>query len=302
VKVYRLSSLIHHILDDYNVLFDEPLYSHTSFKIGGPADALALPNSRDELIKLLSVLKNEKIPYMIMGNGSNLLFSDCGYRGVVIKIGSNMAKVNISNSSIHTEGGALLSALSAEAMKAHLTGLEFASGIPGTIGGAVCMNAGAYDCEIKDLFESAEVLTNDGSIKSYSQSEMNFGYRISRLMTEHTILLSATLNLKPGDYNAIKAKTDELTTIRRAKQPLDLPSAGSTFKRPPGHFAGKLIMDSGLRGYTIGGAQVSEKHCGFIVNKGDASCEDVLKLIEYIQNKVNNDFNVMLIPEIRIIS
>ena len=297
-----MSSLLHHLLDGYNILFNEPLCGHTSFKIGGPTDALALPESREELFRLLNVLKNEKVPYMIMGNGSNLLFSDCGYRGVVIKIGSNMAKVNISNSSIYAEGGALLTAVSAEAMKAHLTGLEFASGIPGTIGGAVCMNAGAYDYEIKDFFESAEVLIDDGTIKSYSHNEMNFGYRISRLMTENTILLSATLNLKPGEYKAIKAKTDELTTIRRAKQPLDLPSAGSTFKRPPGHFAGKLIMDSGLRGYTIGGAQVSEKHCGFIVNKGGASCEDVLKLIEYIQNKVNNDFNVMLIPEIRIIS
>jgi len=295
-----LNSLLH-FLDGYNVLFDEPLCGHTSFKIGGPADALALPESRDELIRLLGVLKNEKFPYMIMGNGSNLLFSDSGYRGVVIKIGPNMAKMNISNSSIYTEAGAFLSTMSAEAMKAHLTGLEFASGIPGTVGGAVCMNAGAYGSEIKDVFESAEVLTDDGSIKTYNLNEMKFGYRTSRLISENTILLSATFNLKASEYETIKAKTDELTASRRAKQPLNLPSAGSSFKRPPGHFAGKLIMDSGLRGYTIGGAQVSEKHCGFIVNKGGASCEDVLKLIEHIQNKVNNDFNVMLIPEIRII-
>ena len=295
-----MNSLLH-FLDGYNVLFDEPLCGHTSFKIGGPADALALPESRDELIRLLGVLKNEKFPYMIMGNGSNLLFSDSGYRGVVIKIGPNMAKMNISNSSIYTEAGAFLSTMSAEAMKAHLTGLEFASGIPGTVGGAVCMNAGAYGSEIKDVFESAEVLTDDGSIKTYNLNEMKFGYRTSRLISENTILLSATFNLKASEYETIKAKTDELTASRRAKQPLNLPSAGSSFKRPPGHFAGKLIMDSGLRGYTIGGAQVSEKHCGFIVNKGGASCEDVLKLIEHIQNKVNNDFNVMLIPEIRII-
>ena len=301
MTVFRLSSLLHHILDGYNVLFDEPLCGHTSFKIGGPADALALPVSRDELIRLLNVLKNEKVPYMIMGNGSNLLFSDSGYRGVVVKIGPNMAKMNISNSTIYTEAGVFLSAVSAEAMKARLTGLEFASGIPGTVGGAVCMNAGAYGSEIKDIFESAEVLTDDGLIKSYSLSEMNFGYRSSRLLAENTLLLSATFNLSPGGYEEIKAKTDELAASRRAKQPLDLPSAGSTFKRPPGHFVGKLIMDSGLRGYTIGGAQVSEKHCGFIVNKGGASCKDVLNLIEYIQNKVSNDFNVMLIPEIRII-
>jgi UDP-N-acetylmuramate dehydrogenase len=237
---------------------------------------------------------------MIMGNGSNLLFPDNGYRGVIIKISRNMAKLNISNDIISTEAGTLLATVSAEAMKACLTGLEFGSGIPGTVGGAVYMNAGAYGDEIKDVFLSAEVLSEDGSINTYGLEEMNFSYRHSNLM-ESGILLSMSFKLCAGEYESSKEKTNELTAARRSKQPIDLPSAGSTFKRPPGLFAGKLIMDSGLRGYSIGGAQVSEKHCGFIVNKGGASYDDVVRLIEHIQKTVHNCFDVMLVPEVRII-
>jgi len=294
-----LRSLLH-VLKEYNVLYDEPLCGHTTFKIGGPADALALPESRDELRKLAGILKNNDVRFMIIGNGSNLLFSDSGYRGVIIKINRNMSKLNITDDAITAESGALLSVVASEAMKASLTGLEFASGIPGTVGGAVYMNAGAYDNDIKDIFLSAEVLDDDGSINKYGPEEMDFSYRHSKL-SEYGILLSAVFKLQSGIYESIKAKTDKLTENRRLKQPLDMPSAGSVFKRPSGHFAGKLIMDSGLKGYSIGGAQVSEKHCGFIVNKGGASCDDVLRLIEHIQATVFNCFKIELVPEIRVI-
>ena len=291
---------LRHVLNKYNVLYDEPLSGHTTFKIGGPADALVLPESRDGLYKLINLLKNCDIRFMIIGNGSNLLFSDNGYRGVIIKISRNMSDIDIKNNIIYTQSGAFLSKIAQEAMKASLTGLEFACGIPGTVGGAVYMNAGAYGDEIKDIFLSAEILADDGSVNTYNPDEMDFSYRHSRL-SEYGILLSAVFKLQEGEYQSIKTKTDELTERRRSKQPLDLPSAGSTFKRPPGHFAGKLIMDSGLRGFSIGGAQVSEMHCGFIVNTGGASCSDVLRLIEHVQSTVLNCFNIELVPEIRII-
>jgi len=291
---------LRHVLNKYNVLYDEPLSGHTTFKIGGPADALVLPESRDGLYKLINLLKNCDIRFMIIGNGSNLLFSDNGYRGVIIKISRNMSDIDIKNNIIYTQSGAFLSKIAQEAMKASLTGLEFACGIPGTVGGAVYMNAGAYGDEIKDIFLSAEILADDGSINTYNPDEMDFRYRHSRL-SEYGILLSAVFKLQEGEYQSIKTKTDELTERRRSKQPLDLPSAGSTFKRPPGHFAGKLIMDSGLSGFSIGGAQVSEMHCGFIVNTGGASCSDVLRLIEHVQSTVLNCFNIELVPEIRII-
>ena len=288
-------------LKDFNVLYDEPLHRHTSFKIGGPADALALPESREELRELLNVLRNHEIQFMIMGNGSNLLFSDNGYRGVIVKINRNMSKISLSGDVINVEAGALLTAVAAEAMKTGLTGLEFASGIPGTVGGAVFMNAGAYDGEIKDVFINAEVLSDDGTITEYRLEDMDFSYRHS-VIQERGILLAAFFKLRMGNYELIKSKIDELTQARRSKQPLDLPSAGSVFRRPQGYYAGKLIMDCGLQGYSIGGAQVSEKHCGFIVNKGGASCADVLRLIEHIQVTVFKEFNVSLVPEIRIIN
>ncbi|MDR2649587.1 MAG: UDP-N-acetylmuramate dehydrogenase, partial [Clostridiales bacterium] len=270
------------------------------FKIGGPADALALPAGRDELRELLGVLRYENIRFMLMGNGSNLLFPDSGFRGVII-LTTRLSRITASNNMVYAEAGASVSETAAAAMKAGLTGLEFASGIPGTAGGAVFMNAGAYGREIKDIFSSAELLTDKGSIQTLSAAEMGFGYRRSIIQENGTVLLSAILKLRQGDYEAIKAQTDELTEARRSKQPLEMPSAGSVFRRPAGHYVGKLIMDCGLRGYSIGGAQVSEKHCGFIVNKGGASCDDVLRLIEHIQITVFNNFNVSLTPEIRII-
>ena len=288
------------ILKDFHVLYDEPLTRHTSFKIGGPADAVAQPESRDELRELLTILKNENIRFMIMGNGSNLLFSDNGYRGVIIKINRNLSQLRIEEDTIWTEAGALLSAAASAAMNAGLSGLEFASGIPGTVGGAVFMNAGAYGGEIKDVFVRADVMSEEGGVREFNLEHMDFAYRHSAVQ-ENGILLSACFKLHAGDHELIRAKMDELTEARRSKQPLDMPSAGSVFKRPPGHYVGKLIMDCGLRGYSIGGAQVSEKHCGFIVNKGGAACEDVLRLIEYIQTTVFDRFRVMLTPEIRII-
>lgn len=294
-----MKSLLY-VLQSFNVLYDEPLHRHTSFKIGGPADALALPESRDELRELLCVLKNEDIRHMIMGNGSNLLFSDEGYRGVIVKINRNMSKFSVSDDTVYTEAGALLSAVASEAMKSRLTGMEFASGIPGAVGGAVFMNAGAYGGEIKDVFIKAEIMSESGDISEFDNNRMEFGYRHS-ILQQSGILLSAAFKLRAGDYEAIKEKTNELTEARRSKQPLDMPSAGSTFTRPAGYFTGKLIMDSGLRGYSIGGAQVSEKHCGFIVNKGGATCDDVQKLIAHIQAVVFHAFGVELVPEIRII-
>ena len=293
-----LKSLLH-LLNAFNVLYDEPLRRHTSFRIGGPADALALPESRDELRELINILKKENIRFMIMGNGSNLLFSDSGYRGAIIKINRNMSNLSVSDDAVSAEAGALLSETAAAAMKSCLTGLEFASGIPGTVGGAVFMNAGAYGGEIKDVFVKAEVMSENG-VSEYNAEQMDFGYRHSAIQ-KSGVLLSASFRLRAGSYESIKAKTDELTQERTSKQPLDMPSAGSVFKRPAGYFTGKLIMDSGLRGYTIGGAQVSEKHCGFIVNKGGATCEDVLRLIGHIQKTVFDNYNVVLEPEIRII-
>ena len=287
-------------LKAFNVLYNEPLRHHTSFRIGGPADALALPEGRDELHELLYVLKSENIRFMIMGNGSNLLFSDSGYRGVIIKINRNMSNLRVSEDIVYAEAGALLSMAATEAMKACLSGLEFASGIPGTVGGAVYMNAGAYGGEIKDVFIRAEVMSDNGNVTEFGIEQMEFGYRHS-IIQDHGILLSASFRLRAGEYKSIKAKTDELTEARRIKQPLDMPSAGSVFKRPPGYYAGRLIMDSGLSGYTVGGAQVSEKHCGFIINKGNATCSDVTRLIEHIQAVVFNRYSVTLIPEIRII-
>jgi len=292
---------LHDALQNFDVLYDEPLRRHTSFKIGGPADALVLPGSRDDLHRLLDILKKENIRFMIMGNGSNLLFSDSGYRGIVIKINRNMSDICISENKVGAQAGALLSYTASEAMKAGLTGLEFASGIPGTVGGAVFMNAGAYDGEIKNVFLCAEVMSDNGDITEINTEGMKFSYRHS-IIQEGGIVLSSVFCLQAGEYQKIKAKTDGFTESRRSKQPLEMPSAGSVFKRPPGYFTGQLIMDCGLRGYSIGGAQVSEKHCGFIVNKGGATCDDVRRLIEFIQNAVYSKFNVSLVPEIRIIA
>lgn len=273
----------------------------TSFKIGGPADVLIEPVSPEGVVFALAVLKSCGYPYMVIGNGSNLLFSDKGYRGAILRIAENMAAACVDGDRVVADSGILLSKLATMIMEKELTGFEFASGIPGTLGGAVYMNAGAYDGEMKDVVEWAEVLTPDGEILRLDNASLGFEYRHSRVMEDGGIVLRVGLRLIPGTFTQIKAKTDDLTEKRTSKQPLEKASAGSTFKRPPGYFAGKLIEDAGLRGLAYGKAQVSPKHCGFIVNNGGATGEEVLHLISVVRKVVRDTSGVELEPEIRII-
>ncbi|MBP5325436.1 MAG: UDP-N-acetylmuramate dehydrogenase [Pseudobutyrivibrio sp.] len=282
------------------VLTEEPMKGHTTFRIGGPADIYIEPDYAS-IIPLVQYLKEQDVPFMVIGNGSNLLVSDEGIDGVVISLGKNSDGITISGDTMVVEAGAMLSAVANAAADAGLTGLEFASGIPGSIGGAVYMNAGAYGGEIKDVIESVLVLTENLEKKVMTAEDLHMSYRHSSLMEEGGYVLSAVLKLSKGDKEEIKAEIADIREQRIAKQPLNFPSAGSTFKRPEGYFAGKLIDDAGLRGYSVGGAQVSEKHCGFVVNKGDAKAADVLKLMKDVDSKVFEMFGVHLSPEVRII-
>lgn len=276
---------------------NEPMKNHTSFRIGGNADLFVLPQTIDELNEIIKLCKKTNTPFFVMGNGTNLLVDDKGIRGVVIKT-TNINHININGRRITAGSGVLLCRLAIEALKLSLSGLEFAHGIPGTLGGAVVMNAGAYGGEMKDIIVSTKYLDENNEIKQLS--DHNFGYRKSIFM-EHPdwIVLESTLLLKKDCKENIKSKMDEYSLARKTKQPLNVPSAGSVFKRPQGYYAGKLIQDCGLRGYKVGGAQVSEKHCGFIVNNGNATSEDVLQLIEDIKNKVKIKFGVKLQTEIK---
>ena len=282
------------------VYIDEPMNKHTSFKIGGPADVLVMPENVDEVREVMEICKDNACPFHIVGNGSNLLVGDDGIRGVVLKLSENFSGVKIEGERVVAQSGILLSKLSNRVVEKSLGGFEFASGIPGTIGGAVFMNAGAYGGEMKDVVREVTVLTRDGDVKTLSNDELEFGYRRSAIQREKHIVLEVALELKEKPYNDIKSIIDDLTQKRTSKQPLSLPSAGSTFKRPEGYYAGKLIDDAGLRGVRYGDAQVSEKHCGFIVNRGSASSSDVLKLISLVQKVVFDQFGVELEPEVRL--
>lgn len=284
-----------------NVKEDEPMSKHTSFKIGGPADFLVTPCSVQSLCEVIKLCNREKMPIFIMGNGTNLLISDKGIRGVVIKIYDNLDSCVVKGDCIEAYGGILLSKLSRIALENELQGFEFASGIPGTLGGAVSMNAGAYGGEMKDVVVQTEFIDKEGNIKLIREAEHEFGYRTSFIQKQSGIVVRSFIKLKKGDRAASKAIIDDLTGRRQDKQPLEMPSAGSVFKRPEGYFAGKLIEDSGLRGYCIGGAQVSDKHCGFIVNKGKATSKDVMDLVRHIQKTVKDKFDVELQTEIRIV-
>ncbi len=284
-----------------NVIFDEEMSRHTTFRIGGKADAFVNVKSALEIEKIIHFCKDTAVPYMIMGNGSNMLVSDKGIRGVVIHIGSSMSKCRIEGDEVYADAGILMSALAKKILDANLAGFEFASGIPGSLGGGIYMNAGAYGGELKDIIENVTFICPDGIIKTEEADRLDFGYRHSIFMDGEYIILSCKIKLKAGNYDEIKAKMAELNARRSSKQPLAQPSAGSTFKRPEGYFAGKLIQDSGLMGYSLGGAMVSDKHAGFVVNKGGATAGDVLDLIAYIQQTVFDKFNVMLEPEIRFI-
>lgn len=284
-----------------SLYFEEPMKNHTSFKIGGPAEVLVIPKNTGELKDALNIAKKYNKEIFVTGNGSNLLFSDNGFKGMIIKIQDGFCDFEINDNKVVSGAGMLLSKLAKEIMKNELKGFEFASGIPGTLGGAVYMNAGAYGGEMKDVVTKVKVVTSAGKILELSQDELEFGYRHSAIQKNGYIVVEVEMTFEKGNYNDIKAIVDDLTEKRTSKQPLHLPSAGSTFKRPPNNFAGKLIQDSGLRGVRFGDAQVSEKHCGFVVNLGSATAEDVNTLIEFVQKVVYDKFQVKLEPEVRII-
>ena len=287
------------LLGKDRVLVDEPMKRHTTFRIGGPADFFLLPSTVDEVRGILEICREEELPYFILGNGSNLLVSDKGYRGVIIQLYRNFSNISVEGNEICASSGALLSQIAAAARNASLTGFEFAGGIPGTLGGAVFMNAGAYGGELKDVLKEAVVMTEQGEILTLPVEKLDMGYRTSRIKKAGYLVLEARLVLEQGDMDKIRDITKDLTEKRVSKQPLEYPSAGSTFKRPEGYFAGKLIMDAGLRGYQVGDAQVSEKHCGFVINKGNATAADVLTLIENVREKVREQFGVTLEPEVK---
>jgi len=280
------------------VLVDEPMKLHTTFRIGGKADAFLSVSNEKQLAGAVQYLQKEKIPFYILGNGSNILVSDKGYSGVIIRVGKDFSEITVDGNRIYAKAGALLSSVAKKAADAKLTGMEFASGIPGSIGGAMVMNAGAYDGEMKKIVETVELLSVNGQKKVLTCEEMKFGYRHSILKECDDIVLGVTLKLEEGDNQSIAEKMNDFAARRREKQPLEYPSAGSTFKRPEGHFAGKLIMDAGLRGFQVGGAQVSEKHCGFVINKDNATAHDVYELMQEVQRKVKDMYGVELEPEV----
>ena len=281
----------------------EPMNRHTSFRIGGPADLLVMPKTERAVCCAVKAAKQAGLPLTVLGNGSNVLVRDEGIRGVVLCIGTEYGAVHVEETTMQAQTGALLSVLANEALKNSLTGLEFAGGIPGSLGGALFMNAGAYDGQMEDVVVSSRYYdAKIDAVGTLKAEEHAFAYR-SSVFKSHPewIALSAVLQLKQGEPTEIRAKMDDFAQRRREKQPLNYPSAGSTFKRPKGYFAGKLIQDAGLMGYTIGGAQVSEKHAGFVINRGDATCEDVLRLIEHVQKEVRRQFGVELEPEVRVL-
>lgn len=283
------------------VLLDEPLKKHTTFRIGGPAKYFCLPKNWEQLAKVIKACREFEENYYILGNGSNILVSDQGYSGVVIQLFRNCNEVRIEGTRLYADAGALLVKISHLAAQEGLTGLEFASGIPGTIGGALVMNAGAYGGEMKDVVREALVLTEEGERLRLSGEQLELGYRTSSVARKHQIVLEAILELEQGDKASIEARMKELKEARAEKQPLEYPSAGSTFKRPEGYFAGKLIMDAGLRGFCVGDAQVSEKHCGFVINRGNATAKDVLALVSHVQKEVRNQFGVELELEVKLL-
>lgn len=298
----KISSAIYEFISTYvpeeDILTEEPMSRHTTFRVGGEAQCFVRISDKEQLKKLIPYLKQIEVPYFVLGNGSNLLVSDRGYEGVLLQIGNKMNTITIEGTRVRAQAGALLSQIAKYAYDNGLTGFEFASGIPGSIGGGVVMNAGAYGGEMKQLVESVLVMDAQGEILELSGDSMEFGYRTSIIKNRPFIVLEVSLKLEQGDKERIASVMEELAQKRREKQPLEFASAGSTFKRPEGYFAGKLIMDAGLRGYSIGGAQVSEKHCGFVVNTGRASAADVAEVISEVQERVKDKFGVSLETEV----
>ena len=287
-------------LPELQVLKDEPMSRHTTFRIGGPADYFVCPD-REQIAEVLAVAKKCGMAITVIGNGSNLLVGDKGIRGLVVEIGSAMNQITVDKEHITAGAGALLSQVAAKAAAAELGGMEFAAGIPGSVGGAVTMTAGAYGVEMKDILRTVTVLTPEGELKTLDVSEMDLSYRHSCVPEQQYIVLEAEIELGYKPEEEIRAQMEELRNKRIEKQPLEYPSAGSTFKRPEGYFAGKLIMDAGLRGYRVGDAQVSEKHCGFVINRKNASAQEVRQLMQDVQDKVKAQFGVMLEPEVKML-
>ena len=287
------------ILKEEQVKKDEPMKSHTTFRVGGPADYFVTPQTAEEVAKVIEACTQEKVPYYIVGNGSNLLVSDKGYEGVIIQIYKQMNQVKVEGAQIHAQAGALLSMIAKRALDAELTGFEFAAGIPGTLGGACVMNAGAYGGTISDVLLYARVITKENGILELTPEELELGYRTSNIEKNGYIVSSVVLKMKKGNPEEIKALIADLTEGRKSKQPLEYPSAGSTFKRPEGHFAGQLIDEAGLRGYQCGGAQISIKHAGFVINTGNATAEDVVNVITHAQEEVLKRNNIKLETEVK---
>ncbi|MDH6363293.1 UDP-N-acetylmuramate dehydrogenase [Enterococcus sp. PF1-24] len=287
-------------LPELKLLFNEPLKNYTFTKTGGPADILAFPKNRQEVEALLNFCRTKNLPWLVLGNASNLIVRDGGIRGVVVML-AEMNQVSVSGTTVIAEAGAKLIDTTYVALEHQLTGMEFACGIPGSIGGAVFMNAGAYDGEIKDVFASVTIINGNGEIETLTKAEMDFSYRHSKLQDKAAIILEARFDLSHGDEATIKARMAELTALREEKQPLEYPSCGSVFKRPVGYFTGKLIQDAGLQGLKWGGAQISEKHAGFIVNINQATATDYVELIAHIQQVIKEKFAVDLETEVRII-
>lgn len=294
----EIKEALQSLIPEDHILYDEPLKKHTTFQVGGNTDCLIFVEKEKELQAVFNLLSKEHVPFFVIGNGSNLLVSDDGFEGVILETKHLMNSISIDGTTITAEAGVLMSKIGVEALRHSLTGFEFAAGIPGTIGGGTVMNAGAYGGELKDVIKSVRVLTTEGELVDIPGDEMDFGYRHSIVRQKNYIITSIVIELSNGDETQIKSRMDELTEARRSKQPLEFPSAGSTFKRPEGYFAGKLIEEAGLRGYSVGGAQVSEKHCGFVINKGNATAKDIDTLMRNVSQKVFENAGVTLEPEV----
>lgn len=288
------------IIDKNKILIDELMKNHTTFRIGGKADIMLLPETEDEIIEIVKFCYKTKQNFFVLGGGSNLLIPDTGIRDVVIKLSDNYSKFTIDNEIIMAEAGIKLWDLSEKILENNLTGFEFASGIPGTIGGGVYMNAGAYDSEMKNIVKAVRVIDNQGNIREYTNEEMKFGYRTSYAMEQKSIISKVTLKLAKGNHQDIVDKTNDFANRRSEKQPLTEYSAGSTFKRPPGHYAGKLIEEAGLKGFSTGEAKVSEKHSGFVINKGNCTYKEMVEFIDEVKNRVYKNSGILLEEEVRI--
>ena len=297
----NLKNLLCEAVGNECILEMEPMSNHTTFRIGGPADLFAVPDTMEQAAAIVRICREQNYPFYVIGNGSNLLVSDEGYRGLILQLYRNFSEITVEGEEITVQAGAMLSVIAKKALAHSLTGFEFASGIPGTIGGAAVMNAGAYGGEMKDVLVEVTVLTKENEVKVIPVQELQLSYRHSVIPQNEWIVLGAKLRLKKGEEAQIRARMEELKEQRVTKQPLEYPSAGSTFKRPEGYFAGKLIMDAGLRGYTVGGAQVAEKHGGCVVNRGGATAADVLQLMADVSDKVKEQFGVTLEPEVKML-